>query len=61
MNILKNNVILVENIPITVLSNNKDDYICISDFAVAKDGNSRTADVIKNWLRNRYTLEFLGT
>ena len=24
-------------------------------------GESRAADVIKNWLRNRYSLEFLGT
>jgi len=29
--------------------------------ANAKDGNGRAADIIKNWLRNRYTLEFLGT
>jgi phosphomethylpyrimidine synthase len=29
--------------------------------AGAKDGDSRAADVIKNWIRNRYTIEFLGT
>ncbi len=29
--------------------------------ATAKDGNSRAADVIKNWIKNRYTIEFLGT
>ena len=29
--------------------------------AKAKSGESRAADVIKNWLRNRVTLEFLGT
>jgi hypothetical protein len=29
--------------------------------AKAKEGESRAADIIKNWLRNRYTLEFLGT
>ena len=38
-----------------------DDYICITDMAVAKSDSSRAADVIKNWLRNRNTLEFLGT
>jgi len=27
----------------------------------AKDGDSRAADVIKNWIRNRYAIEFLGT
>ncbi len=26
-----------------------------------KKMESRAADIIKNWLRNRYTLEFLGT
>jgi hypothetical protein len=29
--------------------------------AKAKIGDSRAADVIKNWMRNRSTLEFLGT
>lgn len=23
--------------------------------------DARAADIIKNWLRNRYTIEFLGT
>ena len=26
-----------------------------------KEGNSKADDVIRNWLRNRITLEFLGT
>ncbi len=38
-----------------------DDYICITDIAVAKEGNSRAANAVKNWVRNRITLEFLGT
>jgi hypothetical protein len=29
--------------------------------ANAKEGESRAADIIKNWLRTRYTIEFLGT
>ena len=29
--------------------------------AGAKSDEVRAADVIKNWLRNRYTIEFLGT
>ena len=32
-----------------------------TDMATAKSDSSRAADVIKNWLRNRNTLEFLGT
>lgn len=30
------------------------------DIAAAKSDDSRAADVIKNWLRSRSTLEFLG-
>lgn len=37
------------------------DYISLTDMAGAKNDDSRAADVIKNWLRNRYTIEFLGT
>lgn len=44
------------------LSISKDsDYICITDMAKAKDGTGRAADIIKNWIRTRTTLEFLGT
>ena len=49
------------DIPITVSEADIDDYICITDMAAAKSDISRAADVIKNWLRNRNTLEFLGT
>ena len=37
------------------------DYISLTDMATAKEGDNRSADIIKNWLRNRYTIEFLGT
>ena len=57
----KNRVITVQDIPITVASEDLDDYICITDIAAAKSDDSRAADVIKNWMRNRNTLEFLGT
>ncbi|MBD5389945.1 KilA-N domain-containing protein [bacterium] len=53
--------ITVQNSPITILNIEEKDYISITDMASAKEGGSRTADIIKNWLRNRYTLEFLGT
>ncbi|MDE6467798.1 MAG: KilA-N domain-containing protein [Muribaculaceae bacterium] len=53
--------IIVQNTPITVLSVEEQDYISLTDMASAKDGNNRSADIIKNWLRNRYTIEFLGT
>ena len=39
----------------------KDDYISLTDIANTKDGDSRAAVIIKNWIRNRGTLEFIGT
>ena len=56
----KNKVITVQNLPITISKEEIDDYICITDIAAAKSDESRAADVIKNWMRNRNTLEFLG-
>jgi len=57
----KNKTILVQNISITISSEGENDFISLTDMANAKEGESRAADIIKNWLRNRYTLEFLGT
>ncbi|NLJ08037.1 MAG: KilA-N domain-containing protein [Sphingobacteriales bacterium] len=57
----KQKSIIVQNIPVQVIIENKLDYICITDMANAKENESRAADIIKNWIRNRYTLEFLGT
>lgn len=51
----------VQNTEITVLNYKEQDYISLTDMAGAKRDNSRAADIIKNWLRNRYTIEFLGT
>jgi hypothetical protein len=53
--------IIVQDTEITVLNVNEQDYISLTDMANAKEGESRAADVIKNWIRNRYTIEFLGT
>ena len=39
----------------------QDEYISLTDIANSKDGDSRAADIIKNWMRNRGTLEFIGT
>lgn len=57
----KNRIIKVQNIPITIAETDMDDYICITDMAAAKSEHSRAADVVRNWLRNRTTLEFLAT
>lgn len=53
--------IKVQNITISVVSNQDNDFICITDIANSKIGNSKAADVIKNWIRTRTTLEFIGT
>ena len=50
----------VQQTEISVINYNNLDYISLTDMATAKSNDSRAADVIKNWLRNRYTIEFLG-
>ncbi len=57
----KRNSIIVQNTPVQVIAVKESDYICITDMANAKESASRAADIIKNWIRNRYTIEFLGT
>lgn len=57
----KNRIITVQDIPVTITQTEIEDYICITDIAAAKSDDYRAADVIKNWMRNRNTLEFLGT
>ena len=57
----KINVIKVQDISISVVTSGKNDFICITDIAKTKGGESSAADIIKNWVRSRTTLEFLGT
>ena len=52
--------IVVQNTAITILKVNNNDYILLTDMANAKEGESRAADIIKNWLRTRYAIEFLS-
>lgn len=51
----------VQNTDITVLTVDNVDYISLTDMANGRADQSRAADVIKNWLRTRYAIEFLGT
>src|SRR3989339_720445 len=55
----KKSIIEVQGTAITVLSHKEDDYICITDIARFKNAD-RTDDLVRNWLRNRNTIEFLG-
>jgi len=59
--VTKTKIIKVQDIEISVIVINDIDYISITDIAKSQDVESRAADVIKNWIRNRSTLEFLGT
>ena len=44
---------------IALYKKDDEDYICITDIARYKNPD-RTDDLIRNWLRNRNTIEFLG-
>ncbi len=46
----------VEEKIIAITSHNEDDYICLTDMVRGEEGN----DHIRNWMRNRNTVEFLG-
>ena len=51
--------IIVKNQTIKTLSKNGADYICITDIARQKNP-IEPKDVVKNWLRSKNTLEYLG-
>lgn len=51
----------IGNAIISITKIEEEDYICLTDMAKAKEGDNRAADVIKNWIRTRTTIEFLGT
>ena len=57
----KTSIMTVQGIDIALTTINDEDYISITDIVKAKAGDNRAADVIKNWIRNRSTIEFLGT
>jgi hypothetical protein len=49
----------VKGIPIAVISGREEDYLSLTDIARYKNSDHRD-DLIRNWLRNRNTLEFVG-
>ena len=57
----KNKKIQVQGTDISVLATKEQDYISLTDIAKSKEGDGRAADIIKNWIRNRGTIEFIGT
>jgi len=49
----------VHGTPITVLNENDQDYISLTDIARFRNAQDPSA-VISNWMRARSTIEFLG-
>lgn len=59
MNKKKNINLEVKGTSIAIITHKEEDYICLTDIARYKN-LERTDDIIRNWLRNRNTIEFLG-
>ena len=59
MNKNKKITIEVKGSAIPVLSHKEDDYICITNIARFKNAEC-TDDLVRNWPRNRNTIEFPG-
>ena len=57
----KQNIIEVKGTTISVFHSKENDFISLTDIAKTKENDSRAADVIKNWIRTRSTIEFIGT
>lgn len=55
----KNKKINVQGLEVVLYQNNEEDYLSLTDIARYKDSYN-TDDIIKNWLRNRNTVELLG-
>ncbi len=55
----KNKKINVQGVDILLYQENQNDYIWLTDIARHKD-SAHTDDLIKNWMRNRNTIELLG-
>lgn len=54
-----NKKIIVENLEIVLFSKNEEEYISLTDMARFRD-SERTNYIIQNWMRTRYTIEFIG-
>ena len=55
----KKNEIIVKDVSIKTMTINGVDYICITDIAKQKNA-AEPKDVVKNWMRQKNTLEYLG-
>ncbi|MBR3065245.1 MAG: KilA-N domain-containing protein [Bacteroidales bacterium] len=55
----KQNTMTVKDLSVRTLNKNGIDYICITDIARQKNA-VEPKDVVKNWMRQKNTLEYLG-
>jgi hypothetical protein len=55
----KKEIIIVKGLSIATLKINNEDYISLTDIARQKNAEE-PKDVVKNWMRSRTTIEFLG-
>ena len=55
----KTNQIIVKGISISTFKISNENYISLTDIARNKNSNE-PKDVVKNWMRSRTTIEFIG-
>lgn len=55
----KAKIIIVKGIGIATIIQNSEDFISLTDIARNKNPNE-PKDVVKNWIRSKTTIEFLG-
>lgn len=55
----KKGEITVKDVSIRTMKVNGADYLCITDIAKQKN-TAEPKDVVKNWMRQKNTLEYLG-
>ncbi len=55
----KHQKIIIKNITVTFISKDGSDYLSLTDMAKSKNAEF-PADVVKNWLKTRFTLDFMG-
>ncbi len=51
--------LMVQNRSVSISRINEDDYISLTDIARVRNPDE-PKDVVKNWMRNRSTIEYLG-
>jgi hypothetical protein len=55
----RSKIIIVKGISIAPFKQGEDDFISLTDIARNKNADE-PKDVVKNWMRSRTTIEFLG-